>query len=95
MPLPLSVERRRRAFHVASEFDLAELFGNLPEDASDLRLRLRVVARNWAWQTELWAARLNAGPTTRWSSIGAAPSPSCTAAAPREDAASRERIVRA
>ena len=51
--LPLSVERRRRAFHLASEFDLAELFAGLPEDAADLRLRLRVVARNWAWQTEL------------------------------------------
>lgn len=53
VPLPLSVERRRRAFHLTSEFDVADMFADLPQEAGDLRLRLRVVARNWAWQTDL------------------------------------------
>ena len=93
MPLPLSVERRRRAFHVASEFDLAELFGKLPEDAADLRLRLRVVARNWAWQTELGR------PGSRRPNYEVVFDRSGTLELHRggstRDVASRERIVRA
>jgi poly(glycerol-phosphate) alpha-glucosyltransferase len=51
--LPLTARREARVFHLSTSFDLAHVFAEMSGEARSLRLRLRAVLYNWAWETEL------------------------------------------
>ena len=51
--IPLTVSRERRVFSVSTEFDMADAFAGMDENDNNVQLRLRLVFRNYAWQTNL------------------------------------------
>lgn len=52
VPLPLTIIRTRRRFDLTSDFDVAETFAAASGSDSALRLRLRLVLNNVAWDAE-------------------------------------------
>ena len=51
--LPVSATQKGRSFDLTSSFDLAKAFTGTPETDHGMRLRLRLVLNNWAWETTL------------------------------------------
>jgi poly(glycerol-phosphate) alpha-glucosyltransferase len=55
--IPLDVERSDRTFQLAATIDIADVFGQLEDNARSVDLRLRLVWENSCWETALTRPR--------------------------------------